>query len=35
MNDKKLDLILEVFSYIKVRQESLEKIVGEIFVKVD
>ena len=35
MSDKKLDLIIEVVSDIKVRQEGLEKIVGEIAVKVD
>ena len=35
MSDKKLDLILEVVTDIKVRQESLEKTVGKIAVKVD
>ncbi len=35
MSDKKLDLILEVVTDIKVRQENLEKTVGKIDVKVD
>ena len=35
MSDKKLDLILEVVTDIKVRQENLEKTVGKIAVKVD
>lgn len=35
MSDKKLDLILEVVSDIKIRQENLEKSVGEIAVKVN
>ena len=35
MSDEKLDLILEVVTDIKVRQENLEKTVGKIAVKVD
>ena len=35
MSDEKLDLILEVVTDIKVRQENLEKTVSEIAVKVN